>query len=81
MLLDKDLPKYLWSYAVMIAAYTRNRYFNKRLGMTPVEAFTGVCPNLRNMHLFGSICFSYIHQKKYLDPRREPGVFVGYDKA
>ena len=80
MLLDKDLPKFLWSCAVMTAAYTRNRCFHKRLGMIPVEAFTDVRPSLNNMHLFGSKCFSDVHQKK-LDPRSVPGIFVGYDKA
>ena len=48
--------------------------------MIPVEAFTDVRPNLNNMHLFGSKCFSYVYQKK-LDPRSVPGICVGYDKA
>ena len=61
MLLENDLPK----------------FFNKRLGMTPVEAFTGIRPNISHMHAFGSKCFSYVNKKTKLDPRSEQGVFVG----
>ena len=81
MLLENDLPKFLWAYAVMAASYTRNRCFNKRLGMTPVEAFTGIRPNISHMHEFGSKCFSHVNKKTKLDPRSEQGVFVGYDKS
>ena len=47
--------------------------------MTPIEAFTGRKPDIRNMRAFGSTCFSYVQVKKKLDPRSEEGIFVGYD--
>ena len=31
------------------------------------------------MHIFGTICYSYIQEKKKLDPCSEKGIFVGYD--
>ena len=40
-LLESKLPKTLWTYAVMAAAYMCNRCFNKRLGKTPYEALVG----------------------------------------
>ena len=51
MLLEANLPKRLWTYAVMTAVYIRNRCFNSRLGKTPYEALTGKQPNLSNMHV------------------------------
>ena len=32
------------------------------------------------MHLFGSVCYANIPEKKKLDPRCEKGLFIGYDK-
>ena len=33
------------------------------------------------MHIFGTVCFAYIQEKKKLDDRAEKGIFVGYDKG
>ncbi len=38
MLLESELPKCLWTYAIMNASYVRNRCFNPRIHMTPYEA-------------------------------------------
>ena len=81
MLLESKLPKYLWTYAVMSTVYIRNRCFNARLGKTPYEVFTGRRPNVSGMHIFGSICYAYVQDKKKLDARSAKGIFVGYDKA
>ena len=80
LLLEANLPKFLWTYAMMCSVYIRNRCYNNRLGMTPVEALTGKKPNLSNMHVFGSRCFAYEQEKSKLDPRATEGVFIGYDK-
>ena len=32
------------------------------------------------MHIFGTICFCYVQNKKKLDPLAEEGIFIGYDK-
>jgi hypothetical protein len=58
LLLEANLPKMMWTYAVMESAYIRNRCFNDRLGKTPYEALTGLKPNLSNMHVFwcGMLC-------------------------
>lgn len=81
MLVESGLPKQLWTYAVMSAAYIRNRCFNARLGKTPFEAVTGFRPNVSNMHSFGTRCFAYVDEKKKLDDRSEEGLFVGYDRG
>ena len=81
MLIDSKLPKNLWTYAVMTAAYVRNRCFNPRLQKTGFEAFTGNKPSLSHMHIFGTVCYAYVQMKKKLDVRSTKGVFVGYDKG
>ena len=32
------------------------------------------------MHVFGTVCYTYVQEKKF-DPRGEEGIFVGYDKG
>ena len=81
LLIDAELPKQLWTYAVMTSAYIRNRCYNPRTGKTPYEYLTGTKPNLSNMHTFGTVCYAYVRNKTKLDPRAEKGIFVGYDRS
>ena len=60
LLLEAKLPKFMWTYAVIAAAYIRNCCFNARLTKTSYEAFTGSKPDLSNMHVFGCICYAYV---------------------
>lgn len=71
----------MWTYAVMAAAYTRNRCYNPRTGKTPFELFVGKKPNINSMHVFGTVCYSYVQNKTKLDPRSKRGIFVGYDRG
>ena len=81
MLLESELPKLLWPYAIMTAAYVRNRCYQRRLNQTAYFAMTGRKPNLGNMFPFGSTCFVYdVQPKSKLDPRSKQGVFLGYDR-
>lgn len=81
LLIESNLPKFLWTYAVMASAYTRNRCYNTRIKKTPFEAFSAKKPNISNMHIFGSVCYAYVQHKKKHDARSEKGIFVGYDKG
>ena len=49
MLIQANLAKSMWPYAIMAAAYTQNRCYNNRLKQTPYFAMTGRKPNLANM--------------------------------
>lgn len=80
MLIESNLPKYMWTYAVQAAGIIRNRCYNKRLGQTPYFVLTGKKPDLSKMRVFGSECYAYKYDKKKLDTRCEKGIFVGYDK-
>ena len=79
LLIEGNLPKKLWTYAVKTSAYIRNRCYNPRTGKTPFELMTGHKPNLKNMHVFGTVCYAYVQDKKKLDARCKKGVFLGYD--
>ena len=79
LLIESQLPKEMWTYAVRVAAYTRNRCFCQRTGKTPYESLTGKKPKVSHMSVFGSTCFAFVQNKKKLDPRSEQGIFVGYD--
>lgn len=81
LLIESSLPKQLWPYAVMSSVYIRNRCYNHRFNKTPYEVITGSKPNLANMHIFGTVCYAYVQDKKKLDPRSEKSIFVGYDKG
>lgn len=80
LLLEKELPKVLWPYAVQTAAHIRNRCYNERTQNTPYFMLTGKRPDLSKMWIFGSDCYAYRHDQKKLDPRCDKGVFVGYSK-
>ncbi len=56
-LIDSGMNKSFWHYALLASNFTRNRFFNKRLGLTPVEAFSGKRPDLSKVQVFGSICY------------------------
>ena len=80
MLIESKLNHDLWPYAFLTATYIRNRCFNNRLGITNYEAFYSNKPNVKDMNIFGTVCYAYIQNKKKLDPRAEKGIFIGYDK-
>ena len=81
LLLQSGLPKSLWTYAVMAAAYIQNRCFHKNIGCTPFEKITGKKPNIANMEAFGSPCYALVQNPKKLDNRSEKGIFIGFDKG
>ncbi|KAF2353883.1 Integrase catalytic core [Trinorchestia longiramus] len=79
MLLEANLPKTLWNYAVWTAAYIRNRCYNPKLHKTPYEAFIHAKPNVSNFHKFGMKCHAHVENKTELDARSEKGTIILYD--
>ena len=77
MLLDSNLPKNLWPYALATSGYTRNRCYQKRMDSTPYELFTGRRPNLSGMAAIGSKVFVLVEKRRKLDDRSVEGVFCG----
>ena len=81
LLSQSGLPKSLWTYAVMAAAYIRNRCYHKSIDCTPYEKVTGRKPNIANMKPFGSVCYALVQNPKKLDNRSEKGIFLGFDRT
>ena len=80
LLVQSVLNKNLWTYAVLTAAYIRNRCFNKKIDSTPFQQITGKKPNIANMQPFGSSFFRLIQKHKKLENRSVKGIFIGYDR-
>ena len=86
MLLDSGLPPQFWGHALRAACYTSNR-ISGRHGPTPFELMTpvshGLPPDVSNLRVFGSPCFSYVEKQHRLaanyHAHAERGIFVGYD--
>ena len=80
LLMQADLPKFLWTYALRNSDYVRNRCYQQRTKSTPYELFIGKRPNLSNMVAFGTPCYIYVEDNRKLDDRSIRGVLVGYDQ-
>ena len=79
MLADSKLPKSMWSYAVRMAAYIRNRCYSNRTKCTLFELFVSKKPDLSKMHKFGIKCYAYVQNPKKLDDRAQERIYVGRD--
>ena len=83
MMNEKELPHYFWAEAVATAAYIMNRTPTTAVhGVTPEHKFTGRCPDLSHLKVFG--CVSYMHipveKRSKLDPKVEKCIFIGYSQ-
>lgn len=81
MLHEKDLPKKFWAEAANTAVFLQNRLPTKSVqGKTPFEAWYGYKPLVKNLKVFGCICYTLVPQVKRdkLDKRADPGIFIGY---
>jgi hypothetical protein len=65
----------------MSSAYIIDRTSNHHdLTKTPYEKFTGIKPNITNLHVWGCDVHYYNHeQNNKLSSKSKPGIFVGYD--
>jgi hypothetical protein len=76
-----NVPKYLWSEAIMTAAYLINRMPSRVLEhKTPIECLTGENTFVVPPKVFGCVCFvkDYRPSVGKLDPRALKCIFVGY---
>lgn len=80
LLLEKDMSKMLWPYAVQTAALIRNMCYSNRIKNTPYFSLTGKKPDLSKMWIFGSECYVQEYDRKKLEAKCAKGVFGGYDK-
>nr|AAO20078.1 putative polyprotein [Oryza sativa Japonica Group] len=79
-----NVPKFLWSEAVMTATYLINRTPSRILGMkTPCEMIFGKNEFVVPPKVFGCTCFVRDHRPSIgkLDPRAVKCIFVGYSSG
>ena len=84
LLFEKDLPKKFWAEAVNTVVFLLNRLPTRALqNKTPYEAWHYYKPSIKNLKIFGCLCFTYIPQvrRDKLDKKAEAGIFVGYNNV
>jgi hypothetical protein len=82
MLFAKNLPDFLWDYAVAHANYLCNRAPTRALkGMTPYEAWHGHKPDVSHLREFGCDVWVLDETKNQskLRPKSNKMIFVGFD--
>lgn len=81
MLIDAELPKFLWVEAVKLAVYLRNRTTTKgTVGSTPYECATGAKPNLAQLPSFGQEVLVLIEALSKLNAKLKLARWVGFDE-
>lgn len=81
IMMAMNVPKFLWSEAVMTVAYLMNRMPSRVSGYrTPIECLTGSTTYVVPPKVFGCVCFvkDYRPSVGKLDPRALKCIFVGY---
>ena len=80
MMSQSDLPLSFWGYALETAAFTLNRVPSKSVVKTPYEMWTGKCPSLSFLKIWG--CEVYVKRliSDKLTPKSDKCFFVGYPK-
>ena len=75
-----DLGPEYWSFALIHAAFIKNRVPHSYIKKTPFEALTGTKPNLSNLRTFGCRIFAKKPGKRpvKLDYHTSNGIFLGY---
>src|SRR5882757_27707 len=82
MLHESGLPRTLWGEAVRHAVWLKNRTPTKALdGGTPLEAATGVKPDLSRVRVWGSRVLVRVEGGSKLGGRVVEGRWVGIDEA
>jgi hypothetical protein len=84
MMIQMNVPKYLWSEAVMTVVYLINRMPSRILGMkSPAELLLGQREFKLPLRVFGCVCFVKDHRPSVgkLDPHAVKCIFVGYSST
>ena len=89
LLIDTQLPEYLWPELFDTVLYLKNRSPNKAVrDMTPYEALYGSKPNLSHLKIIGSALYSHNvehesgpKRQRKLEPRARKLRLIGYGKG
>lgn len=78
MLVDSNLPHYLWGDSLIHAAYIRNRILKAMSGITAHERLFGSKPSLAGLPIFGQSVVVRIADPLRFNGRGNIGAFVGF---
>ena len=81
LMFKKNLSKEYWAEAAHTAIFLLNRLPTKVVAeKTLYEAWYGFKPSLKNLKVFGCLCFVYVPhiEREKLYKREKAGIFVGY---
>ena len=81
LLYQSGLPLKYWAFAAATAIYLHNRTPSSRLEgfQTPYQIYFGEKPDVSHLRTFGCVVYARnTSQIQKLDPRGEPGIFLGY---
>ncbi|GJV95135.1 retrovirus-related pol polyprotein from transposon TNT 1-94 [Tanacetum coccineum] len=84
MLIFSRLPDILWAEAVATTCFTQNQsIINTRHNKTPYELLRGQKPNVKYLHVFGSLCYPINDRDDLgkMKPKADIGVFIGYSET
>jgi transposase InsO family protein len=81
MLIEAGCDFDMWAEAMHNANYVRNRCVVSGRDKTPWELYMGQVPDLAHLRVFGSRAYVKVPDacRRKLDPKSQPGVFMGYD--
>ena len=77
---EKGLLEEYWAKATNIVVFLLNRLPTKDVDRkTPFEAWYGFKPNMKNLKIFGCLCFTHVLQIKRdkLEKKAKPSIFIG----
>ena len=79
MLIESDLPKSLWGYAIQHANYLKNRTYTRALpNKTPYEMIHHKKPDLHDSPIWGKSIYVKIQQGDKLSPRAKNAKWIGH---
>jgi hypothetical protein len=81
MLIDKDMPMFLWAEAIQYATWLKNQFSSHTIpGYMPHTLIYKMKPNLANMHKFRSKVYMHTMNGRKLKACTSEVVFVGIDE-
>ena len=80
MMSHANLPSSFWGYALLTTSLTLNRVPTKMVQKTPYEIWTGKCPSMSFIRIWG--CEAYVKRQvsDKLGPKSDKCYLVGYPK-
>jgi transposase InsO family protein len=84
MIIEQELPEFLWEHAVLHAAYIRNRSYTRTLQgeSTPYELWHKNKPNVAHLREFGAPVWILLQgqaMQRKLQPKSKRRAYVGFD--